>query len=73
VTVGVLPLGAAGFLAWIFIKSLGNAPWTQRWSLIGIVAAGLVLMLSARFVLRSTFFQIARESAVNTHRRVGRR
>jgi amino acid transporter len=73
VTVGVLPLGAAGFLAWIFIKSLGNAPWTQRWSLIGIVAAGLVLMLSARFVLRSAFFQIARESAVNTHRRVGQR
>jgi amino acid transporter len=73
VTVGLLPLGAAGFLGWIFVKSLGNAPWTQRWSLIGIVIAGLVLMLVARFILRSTFFQIARESEVNTHRRVGRR
>ena len=40
VTVGLLPLGAAGFLGWIFVKSLGNAPWTQRWSLIGIVVAG---------------------------------
>jgi amino acid transporter len=73
VTVGLLPLGAAGFLGWIFVKSLQNAPWTQRWSLIGIVVAGLILMLVARFVLRSTFFQIARESEVNTHRRVGRR
>jgi amino acid transporter len=74
VTVGVLPLGAAGFLAWIFVKSLGNAPWTQRWSLISIVAAGLILMFSARFVLRSTFFQIPRESEIRPqpHRR-GRR
>jgi len=72
VTVGLLPLGAAGFLGWIFVKSLQNAPWTQRWSLIGILVAGVILMLVARFILRSTFFQIARESEVNTHRRVGR-
>ena len=26
VTVGILPLGAARFLGWIFVKSLGNAP-----------------------------------------------
>ena len=44
VSVGLLPLGAAGFLGWIFVKSLGAAPWTQRWSLIGIVVAGLILM-----------------------------
>ena len=29
VTVGLLPLGAAGFLGWIFVKSLGEAPWSQ--------------------------------------------
>ena len=62
VTVGLLPLGAAGFLGWIFVKSLGEAPWSQRWSLIGIVIAGLILMLSARFILRSSFFQLHRES-----------
>ena len=62
VSVGLLPLGAAGFLGWIFAKSLGAAPWTQRWSLIGIVVAGLILMFVARFILRSTFFQIPRES-----------
>ena len=73
VTVGLLPLGAAGFLGWIFVKSLGEAPWSQRWSLIGIVIAGLVLMVSARFVLRSSFFQLPRESEkISGHRRTGR-
>jgi hypothetical protein len=32
------------------------------WSLVGVVAVGLLLMLSARFILRSPFFQIRRES-----------
>jgi amino acid transporter len=62
VILGVLPLGAAGFLGWMFVKSLQTAPWAQRWSLIGIIAAGLVLMYSARFILRSPFFHIRRES-----------
>ena len=71
-TVGLLPLGAGGFLGWVFVKSLGEAPWTQRWSLIGIVVVGLVLMLSARFILRSTFFQIPMESEVTPQRRTER-
>jgi len=37
-------------------------PWTQRWSLIGILAAGMLLMLFARFGLRSPFFKIRLES-----------
>jgi hypothetical protein len=47
VTVGLLPLGAAGFLGWIFVKSLGEAPWSQRWSLIGVLIAGLVVPCAA--------------------------
>ena len=70
VTAGLLPLGAAGFLGWIFVKSLGEAPWEQRWSLIGVVIAGLVLMVVARFVLRSGFFSLPREAEVRSgHRR----
>jgi len=61
--VGVLPLGSAAFLAWVVVKSLQNAPNAQRYALTGIVAAGLVMMLVARFVLRSLFFQTPRESA----------
>jgi amino acid transporter len=58
---GLLPAGAAGFLGWIVVKSLQAAPAPQLWSLAGIVAAGLALMLVARFALRSPFFAIRRE------------
>jgi amino acid transporter len=59
---GVLPLAAAGFLAWILARSLQSAPTPQIWSLAGILGAGLLLMLCARFILRSQFFRIRRES-----------
>jgi amino acid transporter len=61
--VGILPTAAAGFLGWIVYKSVQGAATSQRWSLVGIVAAGLVLMLVARFIMRSPFFRIPRESA----------
>jgi amino acid transporter len=67
VSVGLLPLAAAGFLGWVLIKSIIEAPSTQRWSVIGIVAAGVILMLVARFVMRSPFFQIERESENRKH------
>ncbi len=61
--VGILPLASCAFLVWIVYKSLSSAPASQVWSVVGVVAAGLVLMLVARFGLRSTFFQTPRESA----------
>ncbi len=62
VLAGILPLGAAGFLGWILVKSLLVAPVAQIWSLVGIIAVGIVLMFVARFWLRSPFFHIRRES-----------
>jgi amino acid transporter len=62
ISIGLLPLGAAAFLGWIGVKSLIAAPPTQRWSVVGIVAAGVILMLFARLVLRSPFFHLQRES-----------
>jgi amino acid transporter len=62
VILGVLPLAAAGFLAWILARSVQAAPPSQVWSLVGVVVAGLLLMLAARFAWRSPFFQIQRES-----------
>ena len=44
------------------MKSLLAAPAAQIWSMAGIIAAGLILMLYARFVLQSPFFGIQRES-----------
>ena len=63
VLVGILPLASAGFLVWIVLRSWQNAPGSQRWSLFGIVMAGVALMLVARYILRSPFFRIPRESA----------
>jgi amino acid transporter len=60
---GLLPLCAASFLGWIVFRSLQEAPAEQRWSLVGILAAGVLLMLVARFALRSEYFHIPRESA----------
>jgi amino acid transporter len=62
---GILPLGSAGFLVWMVAKSLQSAPAQQVWSLIGIVVLGVILMFAARFILRSPFFQIQRESDQN--------
>jgi hypothetical protein len=62
-SLGLLPLGAAGFLGWMFYKSVQDAAPPQIWSLVGIIGLGLIMMLSARFILRSPFFHIRRESA----------
>ena len=39
-----------------------DAAAAQVWSLAGIIVLGLVMLLVARFGLRSRFFQIKRES-----------
>jgi amino acid transporter len=65
--VGILPLASAVFLAWVVVKSLQTAPATEKWSLVGIMGAGVLLMLVARFILRSPFFRIPLESAPREH------
>jgi hypothetical protein len=62
VTIGILPLAAVVFLAWIAIKSILTAPAAQNYSLLGFVVAGAVLIVVARFVLKSPFFWIKHES-----------
>ena len=54
---------ADGFLGWIIARSIAAAPWSQRRSLVGIIAVGVILMIIARFAPRSPFFQTPRESA----------
>jgi amino acid transporter len=60
--VALLPLASCAFLCWVLVKSLQVAPAAQVWSIVGIVGLGVILMLSARFIQRSPFFQIPRES-----------
>jgi amino acid transporter len=59
---GILPLGAAGFLGWVLVKSLLAAQAAWNWSLVGIIVVGAVMMVVARVGLRSPFFHIRRES-----------
>ena len=66
ITIGLLPLGAAGFLGWVLEQSIVASDAALNWSLVAIIAVGIVLMLVARFVLRSPFFQIRRESEAET-------
>ena len=60
---GVFPLGGAAFLGWILDQYLQTAAAPQLWSFAGVIGAGLIMMFIARFALRSSFFQIPRESA----------
>ena len=59
---GILPVLAAFFLAWIIYKTVQDAPASQIWSLVGIAVLGVLLMFAARFILKSPFFHIQRES-----------
>jgi len=61
VTLGILPLAAAGFLGWIIVKSLLAAPASQLWALVGVVGVGLVLMMGARLIEKAPFFGLQRE------------
>jgi amino acid transporter len=69
VALGILPLGAAVFLGWIIVKSMQGEPASQNWSLAGVVALGLIVMVAARFVLQSQFFQLRRESYAQPKRK----
>lgn len=60
VLVGVLPLGGAIMLAWIFLKSIGEFHGAALWSLIGIAVVGVLLMLASAFVTKSPFFSLRR-------------
>jgi hypothetical protein len=46
----------------IIYKSLLVAPASQIWSLVGVAVLGVLLMFAARFILKSPFFHIQRES-----------
>jgi amino acid transporter len=61
--VGILPIAAAAFLVWIMWKSIQAEAASQRWALVGIVIAGIIVMGLVRFILRPPFFQTPLERA----------
>ena len=66
-TLGLLPLGAAVFLAWGLARSVQAAPASQNWSLAGVLVAGVILMAVARLGLKSVFFRVPRETDAARH------
>ena len=62
VTLGVLPLAAAGFLGWVIYQTCRASNAAQNLSLLGVAGAGVVLMIAARVFLRPAFFSIPRQS-----------
>jgi amino acid transporter len=62
IALGLLPLAAAVFLGWMVVKTLMGASDAEQYSLLGVVVVGLAFMLGARYLLKSPFFAIQRES-----------
>jgi amino acid transporter len=65
-SLGILPLAAGGFLTYIVVRSIqteeGVGSAAPNWGLVITVGVGFLLLLSARFIQRSEFFSIRRES-----------
>jgi amino acid transporter len=71
ITLGVLPLAAAGFLGWIIVQSLMKAPASQLWSLVGVIGTGFALMIGARLIGKAPFFGLKREQDAGPGRSAG--
>jgi amino acid transporter len=60
---GILPLLSAAFLVWLMERAIQTQSTpTENWTIVVIIGLGLILMLVARFGLKSAFFKIPRES-----------
>jgi amino acid transporter len=62
IILGILPVLAALFLCWVIWQTLMGAPASELWSLVGVAVLGVLLMFAARYILKSPFFHIQRES-----------
>jgi amino acid transporter len=70
-TLGILPLGAIGFMGWVFYKQVTATTSTQKWTLLGILGVGVLAMIASRLFMRSPFYQVPLESdrlSRNSHR-----
>ena len=61
-TLGILPAGAIVFLGWVFWKQVATVSLAQKWTLVGIIGAGLLAMLASRAFMRSPFYKLPLDS-----------
>ena len=60
---GLLPLAAAAFLGWIIEQSMASNAANVNWTLAGIVAVGIVLMIATRMTDRGAHYFATRGEA----------
>ena len=61
-TLGILPAGSIAFLGWVFWKQVATVSLAQKWTLVGIIGAGLLAMLASRAFMRSPFYKLPLDS-----------
>jgi len=62
IVIGALPSGGAVVLLWVAVKSVAQFSGPALWSLAGIGAAGVLMMLVAALVWRAPFFRLPRST-----------
>jgi hypothetical protein len=60
--IGILPLASAAVLIWILIQTFADFSGATRWTFAVVILAGIAMMAVARFVYRSSFFSLRRET-----------
>jgi amino acid transporter len=58
ISVGLLPLAAAGFLVWIIVKSVAAFSRGENLTLAGVLVTGIAVLAFAQVVKRSPFFRL---------------
>jgi amino acid transporter len=60
--IGVFPLASATVLIWILIQTFTDFSGAARWTFAVVILAGIAMMTVARFVYRSSFFSLRRDT-----------
>ncbi len=58
VTVGLLPVAAAGFLVWVIVRSVAAFTSGENLTLVAVLVSGIAVVVFARAVKRSPFFKL---------------
>jgi amino acid transporter len=63
IMLGLLPLAGAGLLIWVTVKGTQALTHAERWGLLGVGIAGVIMMIVAARVYRAPIFRAEVETA----------
>ena len=71
IMLGLLPLAGAGLLIWVTVKGSQALTHAERWSLLGVGVAGVIMMIVAARLYKAPIFkaevETAQEAAPTSH------